>query len=143
MASGPALLLHVERTPWENKTPGKLYIYDHYYCDTLEDQDRELELYPEKKVYAETAIPRGTYPLVLTFSVRFQQWMPEVLNVKGFSGVRLHSGNNKEDTEGCILVGRTQENGDLAYGSRKVYENLYNIIKPFHDQNLPIIITIS
>lgn len=138
-----ALLLVVERTPWERKTPGSLYVGSYKYCDTLEDEDRELELYPEKKVYAETAIPRGTYVLSVTFSTRFQQWMPEIMNVPGFSGVRLHAGNSTSDTEGCILVGKSTENKDLAFGSRQIYEALMKLIMPFHEQRLPMTIVIT
>jgi len=31
--------------------------------------------------------------------------MLRVMNVPGFSGVRLHAGNTEENTDGCILLG--------------------------------------
>lgn len=71
---------------------------------TCEDRDRRLEDGGEK-VDGETAIPRGTYRVVMTFSGRFQALMPEILGVPGFTGVRIHGGNSAADTHGCPLLG--------------------------------------
>lgn len=51
------------------------------------------------------AIPRGTYPVVLSWSPKFQQTLPEVCNVPGRYAIRIHAGNRAEESEGCILVG--------------------------------------
>lgn len=71
---------------------------------TLEDKDRNLESGGEK-VYGKTAIPRGRYELVMSFSNRFQRVMPEILSVPQFDGVRIHGGNTVEQTLGCPLLG--------------------------------------
>lgn len=78
---------------------------------SLEDKDRDLHDYMTEeeilgvKIPKETAIPYGKYQVVLSFSNRFQKIMPEVLNVKGFKGIRIHNGSFIHDTEGCPLIG--------------------------------------
>ena len=101
-------------------TEGKLFVNGTFECYTLEDKDRFLEEGNEK-VYGETAIPRGKYTITLTHSNRFGRLLPLLHSVEGFTGVRIHSGNSPEDTEGCILVG-TQNNSETDdwIGSSKV-----------------------
>lgn len=74
-------------------------------CFTLEDADRKLEA-GGKKLYGRTAIPRGRYKIELDWSPKYGRDMPHVLDVPGFEGIRIHSGNSARDTEGCILVGQ-------------------------------------
>lgn len=113
----------------KDKTIGKLYIDGLYVCDTLEDTDRGLSsidsiLYiKSKKVFAKTAIPKGVYEVVVTMSSRFKKMMPLLLNVKGFSGIRIHSGNTEAHTEGCILVGEVGADKTLWY-SRIAFNKL-------------------
>lgn len=86
-------------------TEGKLFIDGVYFCDTLEDQERAV------KIPSQTAISCGHFKVILTMSTRFKKVMPLLLNVPNFEGVRIHSGNTKEDTEGCILVGKKIKDG--------------------------------
>ena len=69
---------------------------------TLMDGDAHLCYTLERE---SVAIPRGTYPVVLSWSPRFQQTLPEVCNVPGRYAIRIHAGNRAEESEGCILVG--------------------------------------
>ena len=71
---------------------------------TCEDKDRHMES-GGAKVHGETAIPRGYYRMTVSMSNRFKKLMPEIKDVPGFSGVRIHGGNTHEDTEGCPLLG--------------------------------------
>lgn len=89
----------------DHSTFGKLFIGDEFFAFTCEDKVRHLNGNCSKKIKNETAVDAGTYELVLSFSNRFQKYLPLLLNVPCFDGIRLHGGNTEADTEGCILVG--------------------------------------
>lgn len=139
------MIIKVKRVAFKKDyTIGKLYIDGKYVCDTLEDRDRGLddsmneEDIKRKKVYGETAIPYGTYKVSITFSIKFKKMLPLIENVKGFSGIRIHSGNTAKDSLGCILVGQNKEVGKVI-NSRKTFDKLFDLIK--NEKNL--FITIS
>ena len=93
-------------------TEGKLFVDGVFECYTVEDTDRKLEEDISKKVYGQSAIPRGTYEVILSMSNRFKKIMPEIVGVPGFSGIRIHTGNSSKDTEGCIILGMTNDRLD-------------------------------
>lgn len=66
----------------------------------------------EAKVYGETAIPAGRYKVEMTLSPKFKKVMPLVVDVPGFTGIRIHKGNRSLDTLGCILVGMDPKGDD-------------------------------
>jgi hypothetical protein len=100
-------------------TIGKLYIDGAYFCDTLEDTDRGLTqkmdfaVIKAKKVKAQTAIPTGTYKVIVNVSPSKGRLLPRLVNVPGFDGILIHRGNTNGDTEGCILVGENKEVGKV------------------------------
>lgn len=96
----------------EEYTIGRLSIDGKYYCDTLEDRVRDLS--KEKKVPGQTAIPEGTYQVVVTYSPKFGRKLPILVGVPFFTGIRIHRGNTAEDTSGCILVGINTEKGQVT-----------------------------
>jgi len=102
-----------------NYTIGKLYNGDEYVCYTLEDKFRQVEKDPVSswKVPGATAIPTGVYKVVVDFSNHFQKDLPHVLDVEGFEGIRIHSGNSDKDTEGCILLGMNWAGNDWISNS--------------------------
>lgn len=118
----------------ETYTIGKMYIDGVYFCDVVEDKDRGLDdSMPEFeitaiKVYGKTAIPTGVYDLEWTFSNKFKRFLPEIKNVKGFSGIRIHSGNTAEDSLGCPIAGENKIKGGVV-NSRVTCERLFIIIK--------------
>ena len=105
-------------------TIGKLFINNEYFCDTIEDIDRGLkssmsvEYIKKKKVYAKTAIPTGTYKIEMAYSSKFKRILPLLVNVKGFSGIRIHRGNTEIDSSGCIIVGENKVKGKVINSTR-------------------------
>ena len=91
------LLLRTKYT--DVSTRGVMLINDTYFGYTLEDYARNT-----KKIMHETAIPPGVYEIKVDYSPRFKRLMPRILNVPGFTGIRIHGGNTHKNTSGCPLV---------------------------------------
>lgn len=121
-------------------TIGELLVNDKYLCDTLEDRVR-----PEgEKVYGKTAIPEGTYEMVLSYSPRFKKILPEILNVPNFTGIRIHCGNSSADSSGCILVGTWDgEKEDWVSDSKVAFNRLMSLLQKAADNKEKITITIN
>lgn len=119
-----------------------------YQCDTLEDTDRglrqdmPLELLKRMKVYGETAIPTGTYVVRWSYSNKFGKYMPELVNVPAFLGIRMHSGVTAKDSLGCILVGENKAVGQVV-NSRAAYARVAKQIKAAASRGEDITITIE
>ena len=96
-------------------------------CDTLEPTWRNYKG-GELKVPRKSAVPEGTYPVVITKSKKFGKYLPLLVGVPGFEGVRIHSGNTVNDTEGCILVGQNLIKGKVLL-SRLTLEKLMRLIE--------------
>ena len=124
-------------------TIGKMYINGEYFCDTLEDKDRglndnqSLAYITLKKVWGETAIPIGSYKIVMNYSNKFKKIMPLLLGVKGYEGVRIHNGQNESHTQGCILVGENKIKGQLI-NSRVTFDKLMSILNASEDIKITI-----
>lgn len=118
------LVLHRPLKCGDEATIGDLYVDDTWECFTLEDVDRRLEV-GGKKIYAETAIPRGKYDVIIDHSNHFNKLLPHILGVPQFEGVRIHSGNTADHTEGCILVGLSKVNDRFIGSSRAAFDRLF------------------
>ena len=103
----------------DNYTIGRMSIDGIFFCYTLEDKVRA------EKIKGKTAIPEGTYPVIIDRSIRFGKDMPHILNVPEFKGVRIHSGNTDADTEGCILVGLDWVKGNFISRSRDAFNAFF------------------
>lgn len=109
-------------------TVGRLYVNGTQLCNSMEDTDRRLfqgqplsEIL-KIKVKGQTAIPTGTYRIRVTESPKFKRPLIEVVDVPGFSGIRIHALNTAEQSEGCIGPGLNTAPGRVTE-SRK-YENI-------------------
>lgn len=129
----------------QSYTISNLFIDGKWFCNVLEDTDRNLddsmsaEKIKELKKPSITAIPRGTYEITLDVtSPRFSKVsfykevcngkLPRLLNVKGFEGILIHAGNTDKDSEGCLLVGVNLEKGKVL-NSRETFKKLYKLLK--------------
>ena len=91
----------------------RTYECKEYFCDTLEPTWRDYAN-GAYKVKGRSAIPEGRYAVVISYSPKFKQWLPILLGVPKFEGIRIHVGNTAKDTEGCILVGKNKLVGQLV-----------------------------
>jgi hypothetical protein len=101
---------------------GRLFINNTNFCSTIEDEPRI------KNEMHKTAIPSGRYEVVINWSNRFKMYMPLLLNVPYFEGIRIHSGNTAEDSSGCILVG-VFYNDETIIDSRNTFKSLMTELK--------------
>lgn len=126
--------LKIERRYFsDDYTIGSLYINDIFFCDTLEDPNRDLNKNGvfdngESKVYGNTCIPFGTYKVELKYSPKFKRELPRLINVPSFEGILIHRGNYPKDTQGCVLVGENKAKGAVL-NSTKYEEKLVNILR--------------
>lgn len=124
----------IRETFTDNSTIGELFIDGAFFCYTLEDKDRGLTSVMDiltlnkKKIFGTTCIPYGEYKVLLTMSNRFKRLLPEILDVKGYKGVRIHRGNTAADSLGCIIVGY-KRGIDTVYESTKAENDLISKLK--------------
>lgn len=103
-------------------TIGRLDVDGRFECYTLEDVVRPRGA---PKVWGQTAIPTGTYAVALTYSTRFHEVMPQLMQVPNYEGVRIHAGNTAADTAGCLLLGTAvAPNGQRVFNSWRAYHAL-------------------
>ena len=126
----------------DTQTVGKLYLNGVYFCDTLEDKNRDLNKNgifdgSEKKVYAQTCIPFGQYKVIINQSSRFKRLMPRLLNVPHFDGILIHNGVTEKNSAGCILVG--SYDGQKLVRSKEIFNKLFEIMKYYNDIQINIV----
>ena len=122
------------------------------FCDTLEPPCLEWKTalsmeavvkMPEKcENLKPFAIPEGRYAVVISYSPKFKQWLPILLGVPMFKGIRIHAGNTAEDTQGCILVGENKVKGKV-YNSRLWLNRLKEKIVEAKAKNEAVWLTIQ
>lgn len=128
----------------EKYTIGHLYINGVYFCDTIEDRDRGLKQtmtiseIKARKIADVTAIPAGTYRVTLNVkSPKYSKreafawcggFLPRLIDVPGYDGVLIHSGNTERDSSGCIIVGKNTKVG-MVTDSMNTLKALYSKLK--------------
>lgn len=142
--------------PKKGYTIGIFYVSGKRLSNSLEDEDRGLvQTMPtgkinQIKVKGSTAIPKGTYKVILSVSPKFKDrpWgkkynglVPEILNVKGFSSIRIHPGTDASSTSGCLIVGDNTKVGMVTNSTKRYYE-LMDMLVPAWDKGEEIILEI-
>ena len=129
------------------------------FSDTLEDKDRGLtqdmpttEIY-KKKVYGQTAIPKGRYRVDLdTVSPKFKNrnWaakyggrVPRLLNVPGFDGILVHPGSDCNQTSGCLLPGFNRVRGKVLDSQKAFFDLMDFYLEPARLRKEEVWITIE
>ena len=130
-----------------NYTIGKLFINGTYYCDTIEDKVIDLNKNGKfddglTKVMHQTAIPYGTFKVVVNHSPKFNRELPRLLNVPYFEGILIHNGSDQNSSSGCIIVGENKTVGKVI-NSTFYMNNLTAIIKDAQNKGETTTITIS
>jgi hypothetical protein len=110
-------------------TLGKMYINDVFFSYTLEDTDRHLNGNCAMKIPAKTAIDAKKYEMVLSYSARFKKYLPLLLSVPCFEGIRVHGGNTHENSEGCILIGEHSNMKDRIWNCPSKVNQLVSLLK--------------
>lgn len=126
----------VRTTFTDKSTIGEIYVDGTYECFSIEDTVRD------EKVKGETAIPKGKYEVICSYSPRFKRDLPLLLRVPNFEGVRIHPGNQASDTEGCILVGLDKMT-DRVQRSRDAFNALYAQIREARSYGEEVTLTIE
>lgn len=106
----------------------------------LEDVARPVNV----KIPGQTCIPEGIYNVNITHSDKYQKLMIQLYNrtedlavIKNgvkFEGIRVHGGNDVDDSEGCPLVAKKFDGKSIVWGSlsRKITEQVENYIAAGH-----------
>jgi len=122
--------INIVRNDRQTERSFGIFEYDRTSIFSLEDTDRNLKQdmplagIKAIKVPGKTAIPYGRYEVGISYSNRFKKLMPIVFDVPGFSGIRIHSGNTEDDTEGCPLVGLSRSTNTVLQ-SRIAYSRFF------------------
>jgi hypothetical protein len=114
----------------ERFTDGELYIDGKFFCYTVEDKVRAKRGMWSKllKVYAQTAIPYGRYPVLVTWSNRFKRPLTGIFNVPDFEGIRMHNGSTERSSAGCVIVSYKRLNSGMLLNEVKAMNDLCDIV---------------
>ena len=129
----------------QSYTMSNLYIDGKWFCNVLEDADRNLDdsmsedMIKLLKIPSITAIPRGTYEITLdVVSPKFSRYdfykevcdgkLPRLKNVKGFDDILVHCGSTDKNSSGCLLVGLNKIKGQLV-ASKETFKQLYQLLQ--------------
>jgi hypothetical protein len=131
------------------RTRGSMFLNGNLECHILEDEvridDPTTPTNEGAKIMEETAIPAGTYRVVMVPSPKFGRVMPRLVDVPGFTGILIHAGHDEKDTWGCLMTaGGFDRDGDIIGGSsRPAFNALFSKLQAASARGEDIDITIT
>lgn len=131
----------------EEYTIGNVFVDGKWFSNSLEDKDRgltddmPLSQIKKIKVYAKTAIPYGRYEVKSYFWPKYRKVYPWLQNVKGFTGILMHTGRTADHSSGCLLLGENKIKGGLINGEKYV-RKLTEMIQECEKRGEKVYITI-
>lgn len=112
----------------------KMYLDGEYFTDVIEDKirdlnnDGDLNDPGEEKVYGKTAIPKGIYTLILSYSPKFKRILPRILNVPHFEGILIHNGVDEKSSAGCLILGDNKIKGKVVNSKKRLEEFITKLL---------------
>ncbi len=111
--------------------------------DTLEPPVRHIDPKGRYILTKPTAIPEGRYAVVVTYSRKYDKWLPLLLWVDRFQDVRIQAGKTVADIEGGnIIIGMYRGDGRIVNAPNSVW-NLKDMMVQAKHRGEAIFITIK
>lgn len=114
-------------------TKGIIFVDDVFIGYSLEP---EMKM-PNEQNHVNRCISTGSYQARYEYSNRFKRNLISLKRVPNHSEIKIHNGNYREHTRGCILIGKRSEKGcvldsvpalnklnNMAYWAAKKYEEI-------------------
>lgn len=117
----------------QNYTKGIMLVDDKFFGYTLEPQIKGND----EIRYLNRCIDTGKYVAKYEYSPKFKQNLIELKNVPNHTEIKIHSGNFRSDTRGCILVGLRSDVG-CVLDSKIAVEMLNTMAKNAKNSNVKI-----
>lgn len=83
-------------------TKGIIFVDDVFIGYTLEPEMKT----PNEQSYVNHCISTGSYQARYEYSNKFKEYLIELKRVPNHDEIKIHAGNFRKDTRGCILIGK-------------------------------------
>lgn len=117
----------------QNYTKGIMLVDNEFFGYTLEPQKKGSN----EKSFLNRCIDTGKYVAVYEYSPKFKQHLIELKNVPEHTEIKIHAGNFRSNTRGCILVGLRSVVGSIL-DSKIAVEMLNTMAKNAKNSNVKI-----
>lgn len=117
----------------QNFTKGVMLVDNKFFGYTLEPQRKGSS----EISYLDRCIDTGKYVAEYEYSAKFKQRLIELKNVPNHAEIKIHAGNFRNNTRGCILVGLRSIVGGVL-DSKIAVEALNTLAKNAKNSNVRI-----